>query len=219
MRPRDMAKFGQMVLNSGNWNGRQIVSNKWIEKSTSEHVRNSGGYWGYGYLWWVGNTVINGREIHTFLASGNGGQKIHVFPEFDLVAVFTGGNYNSKLSSQPDQMLINYILPAMIPPSPMRFVDPKQHFLTKCSGHYLHAPSKTKVNIVVEENSLVLYQQKLFSTEKIKLLPLADDRFFGTSKDKGDLYFTFVKGEQNKVTHFFARGGIGFTRLLFNRID
>ena len=154
-----------------------------------------------------------------FMASGNGGQKIYVFPEFELVAVFTGGNYNSDLSSQPDQMLINYILPAMIPPSPMQFVHPKQHYLIQCRGHYLHGPSKTEVNIVVEENSLVLYQQKLFSTEKIKLLPLADNKFFGTSSDKGDLYFTFIKGDQNQVTHFFARGGFGFTRIQFNKAD
>ena len=219
MRPRDMAKFGQMILNSGNWKGRQIVSKEWIKKSTRAHVRNSGGYWGYGYLWWVGSTVINGREVNMCLASGNGGQKIYIFPEFGLVAVFTGGNYNSKLSSQPDQMLINYILPAMIPQSPMRYVDPKQHFLIQCSGHYLHEPSKTKVNIVVEENSLVLYQQKLFGTEKIKLLPLADNKFFGTSNDKGDLYFTFIKGEQNQVTHFFARGGFGFTRIQFDKTE
>lgn len=220
MRPRDMAKFGHMVLNSGKWNDKQIVSREWIEKSTSEHVRNSGGYWGYGYLWWVGNTVIKGRQVHTFLASGNGGQKIYVFPEFDLVAVFTGGNYNSKLSSQPDQMLINYILPAILPSSPpMRFIAPEQHFLDQFSGQYLHEPSKTKVNITVEKNNLTLYQQKLFSTEKIRLMPLADDKFYGISKDKGDLYFTFVKGEQNKVTHFFVRGGFGFTRLQFNRTD
>ncbi len=217
MRPRDMAKFGHMVLDSGKWKGRQIVSREWIEKSTREHIRNSGGHWGYGYLWWVGSTVINGREIHTFLASGNGGQKIYVFPEFDLVAVFTGGNYNSKLSSQPDQMLINYILPAMIPSLPMQFVNPEQHLLIQCSGHYLHGPSKTKVNIAVEKNSLVLYQKKRFSTERVQLLPLTDNKFFGTSNDKGDLYFTFVKGAQNKVTHFFARGGFGFTRIQFNK--
>ena len=220
MRPRDMAKFGHMVLDSGKWKGRQIVSREWIEKSTREHIRNSGGYWGYGYLWWVGSTVINGREIHTFLASGNGGQKIYVFPEFDLVAVFTGENYNSKLSSQPDQMLIKYILPAMMPfLPPMQFVDAEQHFLKQCSGRYLHQPSETKVNLAVEKNSLTFYQRKLFRSEKIQLLPLADDKFYGTSKDKGDLYFTFVKGEKDHVTHFFVRGGFGFTRIQFNKID
>ncbi|MBW2412162.1 MAG: hypothetical protein JRF72_20370 [Deltaproteobacteria bacterium] len=101
----------------------------------------------------------------------------------------------------------------------MQIVNLEQHLLIQCSGLYLHEPSQTKVNIVVENNSLVLYQQKLFGTEKIKLLPLADNEFFGMSNDKGDLYFTFVKGEQNKVTHFFARGGFGFTRVQFYKAD
>jgi CubicO group peptidase (beta-lactamase class C family) len=220
MRPRDMAKFGFMVLNSGQWKSTQIVSKQWIEKSTREHVRNSGGYWGYGYLWWVGSTIINGREFHTFLASGNGGQKIYVFPEFDLVAVFTGGNYNSNLSSQPDQMLIYYILPAILPTSPpMRFVDPESNLLNQYSGQYLHEPSKTKVDMVVEKNSLVLYQKKLFHKEKIQLLQLADNKFYGTSKDKGELYFTFYKGEKDKITHFSVRGGFGFTRIQFDRTE
>jgi CubicO group peptidase (beta-lactamase class C family) len=107
MRPRDMAKFGFMVLNRGRWNETQIVSKEWIEKSTKEHIRNSGGYWGYGYLWWIGKTIIKNQDIDAIIASGNGGQKIYIFPKFESVAVFTGGNYGSDLSSQPDQMLIN----------------------------------------------------------------------------------------------------------------
>jgi hypothetical protein len=73
--------------------------------------------------------------------------------------------------------------------------------------------------VVVEKNSLVLYQQKLFHAEKIQLLPLADNMFYGTSEDKGDLYFTFLKDDKANITHFFARGGFGFTRIQFNRTD
>ena len=220
MRPRDMAKFGCMVLNSGNWKGTQIVSKEWIEKSTKAQVRNSGGYWGYGYLWWVGNTIIKGRDIDTFLASGNGGQKIFIFPEFDLVAVFTGGNYNSKLGSQPDQMLINYILPAMIPATPtMRFIDHEQNFLKQYIGKYVHVQSRTNINIAFKNNKLLLSRQKLFGEEKIMLLPLTDGQFYGTSKDMGDLYFTFVKDQDDIVTHSIVRGGFGFTRIQFDRIE
>ena len=82
------------------------------------------------------------------------------------------------------------------------------NFLNQCSGKYLHKPSKTKVKLAVEKNSLVFYQQKLFHTEKIHLSPLADNKSFGTSKDKGDLYFTFVKGQKDHVTPFFRTGWI-----------
>ena len=89
----------------------------------------------------------------------------------------------------------------MMPTSPpMQLVDPEPNFLNQYSGQYLHEPSKTKVDLVVEKNSLVLYQQKLFHTEKIQLLPLADNIFYGTSEDKGELYFTFVRDDKYNIT-------------------
>jgi CubicO group peptidase (beta-lactamase class C family) len=119
MKPRDMAKFGYMVLNDGRWLGKQIVSKKWLEESTSEHVplpdmRLYGGNYGYGYLWWLLRGIVNEKPVDAIAASGNGGQIIALFPKVDLVAVFTGGNYNNSLSAQPIEMLIKFILPAMI---------------------------------------------------------------------------------------------------------
>jgi CubicO group peptidase (beta-lactamase class C family) len=46
-------------------------------------------------------------------AGGNGGQYIFVIPELELVAVFTGGNYNSKKAQRPFRLLERYILPAV----------------------------------------------------------------------------------------------------------
>jgi CubicO group peptidase (beta-lactamase class C family) len=119
MRPRDMAKFGYMVLNEGRWQNKQIVSKKWLKESTAEHVplphmRLHGGNYGYGYLWWSVRLTVKNHILDAIAASGNGGQIITVFPTLDLVAVFTGGNYNNSLSAQPVAMLIRYILPAMM---------------------------------------------------------------------------------------------------------
>ena len=57
LRPRDLAKLGQLVLDDGVWQGRQIVSIGWIKEMTTRH--NPDGMWfgfarGYGYLWWLG---------------------------------------------------------------------------------------------------------------------------------------------------------------------
>jgi CubicO group peptidase (beta-lactamase class C family) len=220
MRPRDMAKFGCMVLNDGRWKATQIVSKEWIEKSTKEHVRNSGGFWGYGYLWWIGKTIIKNQDIETIIASGNGGQKIYIFPKFELVAVFTGGNYGSNLSSQPDQMLINYILPAMIPSSPtMKFIDLEQNILNQFIGQYIQKESRMNVNIVIENNELILYLKKPDGEEKLELLALTVKKFYGNSREVGDLYFTFLKNAKDNVTHFTVHGGFGFTRLQFERAN
>ncbi len=53
LTPMDMAKIGQLYLNGGTWEGKQIISSKWVEDSTTEHSRWKKENLAYGYLWWV----------------------------------------------------------------------------------------------------------------------------------------------------------------------
>ncbi|WP_324824679.1 serine hydrolase [Sinanaerobacter sp. ZZT-01] len=72
LTPSDMTKIGQLYLNGGSWNGRQIVSAEWIDESTKEHSRCVP--WGnlaYGYLWWV-------IDRESYAALGDGGNVIYV---------------------------------------------------------------------------------------------------------------------------------------------
>jgi CubicO group peptidase (beta-lactamase class C family) len=92
LRPRDMAKIGQLVLTGGRWNDRQIVSKGWIEASTTRKLEATDDQ-SYGYLWWLGRSPLNGREIHWIMAAGRGLQTIRVVPELDLVFVMTAGYY------------------------------------------------------------------------------------------------------------------------------
>jgi CubicO group peptidase (beta-lactamase class C family) len=136
MRPRDMAKFGQMCLNKGFWQNRRIVSEKWLAESTRFHVHTEFGM-EYGYLWWRGYQTINNQQIEAYWAQGNGGQVIFICPVLDLVAVFTGGNYNSIHEFQFMGILINYILPAMLPPVPKKtFISLDKQALMTLSGKY-----------------------------------------------------------------------------------
>ncbi len=76
--PADMAKIGQLYLNRGAWNGRQLISAEWIDTSTTAHSR-----WDkllYGYLWWI----VDENE-HSFAAMGDGGNAIYVNPAKNLV--------------------------------------------------------------------------------------------------------------------------------------
>ena len=107
LRPRDMARFGLLFAQGGRWNGRQIVSQEWVEASTARHT--AVGDTDYGYLWWRPYLNVSGGQHHGIVATGNGGQKIFLWPELDLIVVLTGGSYNQE--SPVNELLIQYILP------------------------------------------------------------------------------------------------------------
>lgn len=117
LRPRDMAKIGQLVLGGGRWNGRQVVSKAWIDASTAPRIEASSNY-SYGYLWYLGRSVVSGREVHWPAGFGRGGQSIRIVPELDLVVVVTAGYYQdySPQSFQVQRQVFSDVLRAI--PSP-----------------------------------------------------------------------------------------------------
>lgn len=78
LTPSDMAKIGQLYLNRGAWDGRQLVSAEWIAESTRVHSRWDELNLSYGYLWWI----IDGDS---YAALGDGGNAIYVNPAKNLV--------------------------------------------------------------------------------------------------------------------------------------
>lgn len=79
LTPTEMANIGQLYLNSGVWNGEQVVSAGWIAESTSEQSRcNQWGNLAYGYLWWL-------IDENSFAALGDGGNAIYVNRKSRLV--------------------------------------------------------------------------------------------------------------------------------------
>ncbi len=92
LKPRDMVKIGQLVLAGGNWNGHRIVSKAWIDASTAAHTKASATY-DYGYLWWLGRSRHDEREVRVLAALGRGGQSIRIVPDLDLVVAVTAGYY------------------------------------------------------------------------------------------------------------------------------
>jgi CubicO group peptidase (beta-lactamase class C family) len=86
LHPRDMAKIGQLFLNKGIWNGAPVVSENWVDEATRSRVIADADGTGYGYQWWV----LGGAFDGLYEARGRGGQAIIVWPDKDVVAVFTG---------------------------------------------------------------------------------------------------------------------------------
>lgn len=108
LNSRDMAKFGLLYLNKGLWNGKQVVSKNWVEQSLAKHSVIQGV--NYGYLWWLKFLTVNGVKYNGKAAQGNGGQKIYIWEEQNMITVITGGNYNSQ--SPSDELIQKYILPS-----------------------------------------------------------------------------------------------------------
>ena len=117
--PRDMLKIGALMLNKGKWKGKQIVSEEWVLKCATPYPGNRGikipgedlGKVGYSYTWWTKTFNYKNENIAMFFAVGWGGQKIIVLSDLDMVIVFTGANYNSRVHQF--EIIERFILPAM----------------------------------------------------------------------------------------------------------
>ena len=85
-RARDFARFGMLFAKQGNWEGKQLISQGWIDESTRVDTSTDPSQ-NYQYFWWV--NMPDGETSH-FSARGKYGQYIYVAPEKDLVIVRLG---------------------------------------------------------------------------------------------------------------------------------
>lgn len=105
LRTEDIAKFGQLYLQKGNWNGKQLIPESWISMATSKQVSNGSNPdsdWdqGYGFQFW--------RCRHgAFRGDGKDGQFCIVLPEQDAVVAITAhtGNMQAELNVVWDKLL------------------------------------------------------------------------------------------------------------------
>ena len=112
MRPRDMIKLGQLVLDDGRWRGQHVLSSAWVRQSTARVQPNaavwSGRTFDYSYGWWVVGSSFG--DIIT--AAGARGQWIFVVPNARLVVTMTGENTDGLWVSGVTT-LFSHILPAV----------------------------------------------------------------------------------------------------------
>jgi N-acyl-D-amino-acid deacylase len=100
----DLAQFGQLMLQNGRWNGKQLVPEAWIHESTTSYsdADDSGGY---GYMWWV---AVAGKHFPgvtlpegSYSARGSRGQFLVIIPKWKLVVC------HRVNSHQPDTAVSN----------------------------------------------------------------------------------------------------------------
>lgn len=81
---RDFAKLGRLFLNNGNWNGKQILSTKWITEATQPDTTDAGKF-NFQYNWLRGP-----KKYGSYYAAGLYGQYIYVYPEKQIIIVRFG---------------------------------------------------------------------------------------------------------------------------------
>lgn len=184
LRPIDMAKIGSMVYNNGAWNGKQIISKKWIEKSTSPRIdaNTAKKYRNYGYQWWLYTPLF---DLETILyADGFAGQNIFIIKEFDLIIVTTGELKKNATASMP---LMFDILATNI-----KFKNKFMQFYEKVNlQNYTVGQFKSEELVSIAQN-LVFYSE---NKEAIDFLNKYSDSF------DNDWYYEFYLGKayfQNK---------------------
>ncbi len=115
IRPRDMLKFGMLYANEGRWGKKQVLPAAWVRDSLSS--LSTVEYTAYGYYWWRMSVQVatpdGPRRVYMSAAQGNGGQKIYLVPELDLIAVFTGSRYNTG-DAPPNKIMAGVVLPALM---------------------------------------------------------------------------------------------------------
>jgi CubicO group peptidase (beta-lactamase class C family) len=120
LRPRDMAKIGQLMLQEGAWEGEQVVSAEWVRASVRKamaiptDMQRTFHSAGYGYQWWLES--YRAGSIRAYSARGHGMQFIVVLPDADMVVVFTGGAWRMSPFAAPVQfheVIEDVILPSI----------------------------------------------------------------------------------------------------------
>jgi CubicO group peptidase (beta-lactamase class C family) len=89
---RDLARFGELFLNKGNIDGKQLLDSIWVNKTFTNYTNTSNEFQsldsydevGYGLCWWVLKTKAN--QI-MYAAKGKGGQHIILIPKKKIIAV------------------------------------------------------------------------------------------------------------------------------------
>jgi len=193
MSARDFARYGQLFLQGGKWNDKQLLSEDWVTKSTSPISKHGGGgkigRW-YGWLWGVSEYY---SDYNMYFASGTGNQFLAIFPTEDLILVNLCNTYQKdKLFDRELLQLFDLILtskidipsdwPELIPLHttsriPQKLYSEKIDHL-KYIGEY--EIDDRNVSIIEINGELIIKDYYM----KFRLYPISVNRFFVEDLEK-----------------------------------
>ena len=120
LKTEDMAKFGQLLLQKGKWEGKQLIPKEWIAEATSYKIKSQGGnekipaeindwFQGYCYQMWRG-------RHNTVRLDGMAGQFVILMPDQDAVVILTA---NAQNTQKELDLVWNYLLPSIKSNNPL----------------------------------------------------------------------------------------------------
>ncbi|WP_317235681.1 hypothetical protein [Flavobacterium pectinovorum] len=116
MTSLDYAKYAQLYKNKGLWNGKQILSPDWVEKTLTHQIQipeRENQF--YGYLFWNKTFTFEGKDYETYYCAGNGGNEFIIFNDYPIVIIITSKAYNKPYGhAQADKIVLDYVLPSII---------------------------------------------------------------------------------------------------------
>lgn len=115
LRSRDLLKLGQLYLDGGRWQGRQLIARDWVDASLKPHARMEEQGIDYGYLWWLQQWQVGSRQLAARAMNGAGGNTVQIVPELGAVIVITSTNYQVRNAHKlTAQLLTQHLLPALL---------------------------------------------------------------------------------------------------------
>ncbi|PWB27674.1 serine hydrolase domain-containing protein [Flavobacterium sp. HTF] len=116
MTSLEYAKYAQLYKNNGIWNGKQILSPEWINKTLTRQIQipeRENQF--YGYLFWNKTVLYKGKSYETFYCAGNGGNQFIIFKDLPIVIIITSKAYNKPYGHpQADTIVKDYILTSIL---------------------------------------------------------------------------------------------------------
>jgi hypothetical protein len=120
LHTEDMAKFGQLLLQKGVWNGKTLIPEAWVKEATSFKIKSQGGNantpaelndWvqGYCYQMWRGRN-------NSVRLDGLAGQFVILLPDKDAIVVLTA---NASNTQKELDLVWSYLLPAIKDSKPL----------------------------------------------------------------------------------------------------
>jgi CubicO group peptidase (beta-lactamase class C family) len=209
--PRDMAKLGQLFLQNGMWENERLVSQEWVRESTRAHMANDD-MPDYGLQWWCGDFQLAGGEVYTFLASGHGGQRIHVLPSLDMAVVIVSQVFDNPMGDLVCNAIVSrYAVPAADPSlGPPRAIEVDEGRLTEYTGSWGQGDEAVAISLVDG-----ILHAEVTGAPTLELVPCGPQKFVGTAFSLLDVYFEFENDDAGVPRILTAR--FGFRKELAER--